>query len=97
MSVLGYRAIIAQRLGNRNEFDRLLQEMLKSDMVGAAHYQVAQVYAQQNRTEEALSELQKAFAARDPGLAEMLTDYMLDPIRKEPQFQELVKKVNFPT
>jgi hypothetical protein len=65
-------------------------------MVGAAHYQVAEVYAQLNRSAEAFSELDKAFDARDPGLAQMLTDFMLDPIRNDPRFQSIVKRMNFP-
>ena len=96
MAVIAYQAIIAQRLGNRSESNRLLQQIVDSPSLSAGHYQVAQVYAQQNRSEEALSELDKAFAARDPGLAQMQTDFMLDPIRKEARFQALIKKLNFP-
>ena len=97
MSVIATQSIIAERLGDRNESDRLLKEMLNADMLGAAHYQVAQVYAQQNRSDDALAELDKAWAARDPGLAQMETDFTLDPIRKQPRFQAIVKRMNFPT
>ena len=66
-------------------------------MLGAAHYQVAEVYAQPDRSDQTNSELDKAYAARDPGLAQMLTDFMLDPIRNDPRFQAIVKKLDFPT
>jgi len=96
-SITATQAIIAERVRNQNESDRLLQEILNSDMLGAAHYQVAEVYAQQGRADDAFSELDKAYAARDPGLAQMLTDFMLDPIRNDPRFQAIVKRVGFPT
>lgn len=95
-SVTAARAIIAERLGNRMESNRLLQEILNSDTLGASHYQVAQIYAQQNRRDDALSELEKAWTARDPGLAEMQTDFLLDPIRKDTRFEDLVKRLGFP-
>jgi Tfp pilus assembly protein PilF len=95
--VIATQAVIAERLGNRDEANRLLQQILKSDMVGAAHYQVAELYAQLNRSDDAIAELDKAYAARDPGLAQMLTDFLLDPIRNDPRFQAIVRRMNFPS
>jgi hypothetical protein len=66
-------------------------------MVGAAHYQVAELYAQLNRSDDAIAELDKAYAARDPGLAQMLTDFLLDPIRNDPRFQAIIRRMNFPS
>jgi TolB-like protein/Tfp pilus assembly protein PilF len=97
MSVIATQAIIAERLGDRNESNRLLQQMLRSDMLGAAHYQVAQVYVQLSENDEALSELDEAWAARDPGLAQIQTDFLFDSLRKDPRFQALVRKLDFPT
>jgi serine/threonine-protein kinase len=96
-SVTATQAIVAERLGNRSESNRLLQQILNSDMIGAVHYQVAEIYAQQHRTDDAISELEKAFAARDPGLAQMQTDFLLDPVRNDPRFQAIVRRMNFPT
>ena len=96
-SITAFQAIIAERLGNRNESNRLLQEILSSDMLGAVHYQVAEVYAQQGRADDVFSELDKAYVARDSGLAQILTDFTLEPIRSDPRFQTIVKRLNFPT
>ena len=95
-SITATQAIIEERLGNKSESNRLLQEILNSAMLGAVHYQVAEVYAQQHRSDDALAELDKAYAARDPGLAQMLTDFLLDPIRSDPRFQAIVKRMDFP-
>jgi Tfp pilus assembly protein PilF len=95
--VLATQAIIAERLGNPNESNRLLQEILNSGMLGAAHYQVAEIYAQLNRIDDAFTELERAYAARDPGLAQMLTDFTLDPIRSDPRFQAILRRMNFPS
>lgn len=96
MSIVALQSIIAERMGNHPESQRLLRQILTSDMLGASHYQVAEVYAQQNRRDDALAELDKALAARDPGLAQMQTDFLLDPLRNDPRFQVFVKKLHFP-
>jgi hypothetical protein len=33
---------------------------------------------------------------RDPGVALMRADPLLDPVRKEPRFQAIERKLNFP-
>jgi serine/threonine-protein kinase len=63
----------------------------------AAYYQFAEIYAQQGSKNQAVVALEKAWAARDPGLSEMLVDPLLDPIRNDSGFQALVKKLDFPT
>jgi serine/threonine-protein kinase len=95
-SVIATQAVIAERLGDRSQSNQLLQQILSSDALSAAHYQVAQVYAQENRNDEAISELRKALVARDPGLAQIQVDFLFDPLRKDPRFQDFVKKLNFP-
>jgi serine/threonine-protein kinase len=95
-SALVYKAILAERLGDRNESNRYLNQFQNSDGASTAHYQLAQIYAQQHRVDEAFAELDKAWAGHDPGLAGSQTDYLLDPIRNDPRFQALLKKLNFP-
>lgn len=96
MAVIVLQSIIAERMGNHSESERLLREILISDALGASHYQVAEIYAQQNRRDDALAELEKALAARDPGLAQMQTDFLLNPLRNDPRFQVFVEKLHFP-
>jgi hypothetical protein len=40
--------------------------------------------------------MDSAWAIRDGGLINIRVDPFLDPIRNEPRFQAIVKKMNFP-
>jgi hypothetical protein len=44
----------------------------------------------------ALKWIERAYEVKDPGLAFMKADPMLEPIRREPRFQAVVRKLNFP-
>jgi hypothetical protein len=48
------------------------------------------------KKDEAVSWLQKAFAARAGGTANLKCDPVFDPLRSDPDFQAIVKKMNFP-
>jgi tetratricopeptide (TPR) repeat protein len=90
-----WEAILYERQGNRAQSNRLLKEI--QDRAGdTAHYQYAEVLAQQHRPDDALGELEKAWVARDDGLTGVKTDKMFDPIRSDPRFQALVKRVGLP-
>ena len=62
-----------------------------------AFYQIAQILAQLGRKQEAIDTLDKAYDVRDPGLTVMLVDPMLDPLRADPRFQALFKRLDFPS
>jgi tetratricopeptide (TPR) repeat protein len=72
-------------------FDRLFKE--NGD---AAAYQYAAIYAQWGDKDKALAWLEKAYAVKDGGLLQLKVDFMLDPIRNEPRFQAVLRKMNFP-
>ena len=40
--------------------------------------------------------IESAYEVKDPGLAYMKADPMLEPIRREPRFQGVVRNLNFP-
>jgi serine/threonine-protein kinase len=63
----------------------------------AASYNYAQVYAQANETDRAFAALNKAFEVKDPGLTGLKTDPFLDPIRSDPRYAALVRRMNFPS
>jgi len=44
----------------------------------------------------ALDWLEVANRLKDPGLAWLKVDPLLDPLRKEPRFQQIERKLNFP-
>jgi TolB-like protein/Flp pilus assembly protein TadD len=62
----------------------------------ASAYQYASIYAQWGDTAKALEWLETALRVRDPGLAYLKTDPLLDPLRKEPRFQAILRDLKFP-
>lgn len=63
----------------------------------AANYQYAEVLAQMGRKDQAMGALENAWIARDPGLTGILIDPLLDPLRSDPKFTALVRRLDFPT
>jgi hypothetical protein len=59
-------------------------------------YEIASMYAELGDKEEAFRWLNTAYQERDAGLLQLRTDYSLDPIRSEPRFAELLRKVGLP-
>ena len=78
-------AIGAQRLGRQAEAEANLAR-LRADQGDAGAFSYAEIYAQWGRREPALDWLETAARLRDPGLAEVRIDPMLDPIRGEARF-----------
>jgi len=89
------QALVAARTGDRAGAERIIARMRQQGGANAS-YQYAQVYAQLGDKDLALAELDNAFAANDPGLIYLKLDPFLDPIRGDPRFVALVRKLNFP-
>ncbi|HTV66492.1 MAG TPA: hypothetical protein VMD98_12860, partial [Bryocella sp.] len=63
----------------------------------ASPYVIAQLYAQAGDKDQAFSWLDTAYRDHEGiGLINLGTDFMFDPIRSDPRFAELVKKVGLP-
>ena len=88
-------ALLAARQGSRptslQKLDRLRQ--LYGD---GASTQLGEIHAQLGDREAALTALERAYVVKDAGLTNMLVDPWLDPVRKEPRFEAIVRKMNFP-
>ena len=69
---------------------------LKATYGDAAAYQYATIYAQWGDHAQALQSLDTAMRVRDPGLIALKTDPLMDPLRQEPRFQAILRKLNFP-
>jgi tetratricopeptide (TPR) repeat protein len=90
------RAIIAARRGNLRGSNALMGQ-LRAQYGDGMHFQYAEIYAQRGLKEQAIDELQKAWIIKDSGLTTLKNDFFLDPLRSDPRFQALVKKLDFPS
>ncbi len=64
-------------------------------MGDAAVYQQSEVLVQWGRNSDAMARLQRALQVGDSGLTYAATDPFLDPLRSDPRFQALLKRLNF--
>jgi TolB-like protein/DNA-binding winged helix-turn-helix (wHTH) protein/Tfp pilus assembly protein PilF len=83
-------------LGRKKEADTALSELVTKYHAGAA-YQIAQVYAFRNQSDEAFEWLDRAYAQRDSGLIVTKVDPVLKSLHNDPRFAALLKKLNLPT
>jgi len=88
-------AVIYARKGNRAASSSAFQRA-RQIYGDAAHYQYAEVHAQLGEKEQAFAALDRAWEFRDPGLASMKSDRWLDPLRNDPRYAALLRKMNFP-
>lgn len=83
-------AIALHRQGNAAAADAALARLV-AEFDGSL-YQQAQVHAQRGELAKALDLLDRAWAATDPGLLWAPTDPLLDPLRSEPRFGQLLSR-----
>jgi TolB-like protein/tetratricopeptide (TPR) repeat protein len=88
-------AVIYDKLGRHTEAQAALAK-LKAAESDAAAYQYAAIYAQWGNQAQALEWLETALRLRDPGLEGLKTDPLMDPLRKEPRFQTVLRELKFP-
>jgi tetratricopeptide (TPR) repeat protein len=68
-----------------------LEELVRKNGVG--RYEIALVYAGLGKKQEALKWLEEAYDAHDVGLVYLKVDPCLDPLRSDPRFDDLVRRV----
>ena len=87
--------VLDERLGNdaaSAEAVRRIERLFGS----AASYQLGQLQAQRGKKDEAFAALEMGLRTPDPGLSNLLVDPFLDPLRSDPRFTMIRKKINFP-
>jgi len=87
-------AIVLKALGRTEEAEVSMAELVK-DYGEIGLYQQSQVHAQWGDLSKALQTLNEAHDYGDPGTSQLLVDPLLDPVREEPQFAELLRKTGF--
>lgn len=92
--ILG-EALLAARTGNRDLASSRL-EALRQRGGELASYRYAQIYAQLGGKDRAFAALDRASEFRDSRLISLRVDPYLDPLRSDPRYAMLVKKIGFP-
>jgi TolB-like protein/Flp pilus assembly protein TadD len=83
--------------GRKSEAGKVLEELRqrgKRSYVPA--YLLAMTHAALGEEEKALAALERAYAERDRYLIWLKVDEVFDPLRGEPRFQDLLRRVGFP-
>jgi tetratricopeptide (TPR) repeat protein len=88
-------AVTYDKLGRRADAEAMLAKLRASVGDGGA-YQYAEIYAQWGNIPKALEWLETALRLRDPGLGDLKADPLMDPLRKEPRFQAVMRELKFP-
>jgi TolB-like protein len=89
-------ALTFTRLGQGRESDAQIKWMKEFYGGDQLAYQYAQIYAQRGDRDKALQWLETALRLRDAGLRRLKTDPLMDPLRKEPRFQAVMRELKFP-
>lgn len=87
-------AIVEHRLGNAVASRAAMADLL-SRLGDRVLYQQAQVLAEWGDRNAAIAKLQKALATGDSGLIYLRNDPLLDPLRADPRFAELLNRIGF--
>jgi TolB-like protein/DNA-binding winged helix-turn-helix (wHTH) protein/cytochrome c-type biogenesis protein CcmH/NrfG len=89
-------AIAYHALGRKKESDAALSELITKYHASGA-WQIAEVYASRNQSDEAFEWLDRAYAQRDGGLIATKVDPLLKNLHNDPRFATFLKKLNLPT
>ena len=91
---LGHLGNAYARTGHRSEADHIIVELedhLRKSGVGA--YEIALVYAGLNEKDRAFEWLNKCISLHDKGLGYLLVDPLLAPLKDDPRYLQLARKV----
>ncbi len=94
LTELAYSSAIAGREREAREILQRLEERSKHAFVPA--YDLAVIYLALEDKDAALNYLQKAYQERDWAMFVLKVEPRWDPLRSDPRFQALLRKLNFP-
>jgi serine/threonine-protein kinase len=83
--------------GRRSDAENViskLNDLAKSEYV--SHYYLAIICASLGEKDRTIAELEKAFDTHDRFCIEMKYDFFMDPVREDPRFAGLLKRLNLP-
>jgi len=88
-------AIAYHALDREKESDTALRELVAKYHEGGG-YQIAQVYAFRNQSDEAFEWLERAYAQHDSGLIGTKVEPLLKSLHKDPRYAAFLRKLNLP-
>ncbi|MCA1640293.1 MAG: hypothetical protein LC768_18570, partial [Acidobacteria bacterium] len=83
--------------GRRREAEEVIKrfkDIAKTQYVMS--YYVANIYAALGDKEKVFAELERAFGERDHELHRLKIDPLMDSLRDDPRFKEMLKRLNLP-
>jgi TolB-like protein len=94
---LGHMGNVYARMGQADKAREMIQRLeghVQKSSLG--RYEIALIYTGLNQRDDAFAWLEKAFAAHDKGITYLKIDPCLDPLRSDPRFNDLVRRVGLP-
>jgi tetratricopeptide (TPR) repeat protein len=88
-------ALAYHGLGRSKDSDDALAELIVKYATTSA-FQIAEVYAFRGETDRAFEWLERAYASRDTGLAQLKGDPLLKSIERDPRYAAFLKKMHLP-
>ncbi|MGD0471477.1 MAG: tetratricopeptide repeat protein [Terriglobales bacterium] len=83
--------------GRKSEAERVLQELTRrAERSYVPAYNLATVYVGLDRKEQALTLLEKAYADRSAMIVLLRVDPELDPLRSDPRYADLLRRIGLP-
>ena len=82
--------------GQRDEALKVIAQLKSRPKVRCAYY-VALIYTGLGDRDQAFAWLQKAFETKEGSMAVIQAEPMLDDLRSDPRYAELVKRMNLPS
>jgi hypothetical protein len=93
----GFLACICGRAGRRERVEELLEEVERAAAAGYVPPSTfAFGYAGLGQWDAAFEWLEQAYEVRDPLIMPIKTYYFLDPVRDDPRYRALLRRMNLP-
>ncbi len=94
--LLGHSGNAYARAGNQAEAQKAIQELIELSKQRRGTWEVALIYAGLGDKDRAFEWLEKAYNMHDKGMVYLKVDPPLDPLRSDPRFMVLLRRMNFP-
>jgi tetratricopeptide (TPR) repeat protein len=83
--------------GDKTEAEKILNELKQKSTSNNLSYQIAEIYIALGRQDQAFQWLEKAYEDRSEWLTWIAIEPKVDPIRGDPRFHELLRRMNLPS